>query len=318
MGRLVRESTWIPTQAGSFARPRDVSLSELPDTFQKNDQLARQLGVRLPVALIADLAREVGVPTEAVEFFAKNPNAFQDFLRWRTQQRLPEPPAGPIAPPPPNVPPEIGPPTTGGQEGKADFDIKSESRRTRNGNTDQNHGSNSTPLADSSEAGRLAESWLRNQIRSAFGDVCVVSDAPVRDERGRETDILVDTASRQVHVEVKRLEGRTIYWSDLEASKAKDHPGNYYMALLRSVGSDDYSVHWLWNPLSELLNQQRRGVWLWPESRSEVPLENESWTRPEDRPERQAGSFSFRIDVSEQFILGKPEGMEVLRTRLQQ
>jgi hypothetical protein len=145
----------------------------------------------------------------------------------------------------------------------------------------------------------------------------MVSDGPVRDEQNRETDILVAFGDREFHIEVKLLEGRTVFWSDLEVSKAQDHPGNYYMALVSPEDStEEYSVRWLWNPLSQLLAQARSGVWLWGVSRYPTSLDTQEWAIPGSTPTRPAERFSFRIDVTDQFIGALPRGLEELKRRL--
>ena len=174
-----------------------------------------------------------------------------------------------------------------------------------------------TSMADLTEKGRRAENWLRNQIKRHLGAICSVSDGPVRDEHNRETDILVTIANYQIHIEVKSVEGSTVFWSDLEVSKAHDCHDNYYMALVRPVESvEEYSVNWLWAPLTELLNRQRSGVWLWGVSRQPVQLESRDWTCPNFPPSRQAERFSFQIYVSTDFIESLPKGLTQLEQRV--
>jgi hypothetical protein len=172
--------------------------------------------------------------------------------------------------------PTVTPPAVSAQTGTSSHSVRHDS--VRNETTHQKDGPDSPPLADSSEKGKHAEDWLRDQIRRRFDTICTVTSVPVRDEQNRETDILVTplaVGSRPIHIEVKRLEGRTVYWSGLEVSKAQDLRGDYFMALLRPIGSaEEYSVHWLWDPLSDLLSQQRRGIWLWEGLRTEVPLDS--------------------------------------------
>lgn len=175
-------------------------------------------------------------------------------------------------------------------------------------------GSREVALADSTERGQKAEAWLRNRILATFGSKCMVSAGPVRDEQNRESDILVTLGHREFHIEVKHLEGRTIYWSDLEVSKALDHHGDYCMALVSPEDSTEgYSVRWLWNPLSQLLIQQRSGVWLWSESRHPTSVSAQDWVIPGSTPNRPAERFSFRIDVTNHFVEALPKGIEELK-----
>jgi len=215
---------------------------------------------------------------------------------------------------PPQSKPEDQPTATESQQGQS---------RSQTGDTlvtrtrSPGRGSGEVSLADSTERGQKAEAWLRNRIRETFGSECMVSDGPVRDEQNRETDILVAFGDREFHIEVKHLEGRTVFWSDLEVSKAQDHPGNYYMALVSPEDStEEYSVRWLWNPLSQLLAQARSGVWLWGVSRYPTSLDTQEWAIPGSTPTRPAERFSFRIDVTDQFIGALPRGLEELKRRL--
>jgi hypothetical protein len=173
-------------------------------------------------------------------------------------------------------------------------------------------------FADSLDKGKKAEAWLRNRIRETFGSECIVSDDPVRDDKNRETDILVTFGGREFHIEVKHLEGRTVYWSDLEVSKAQDHPGGYCMALVSPEDfTEGYWVRWLWNPLSQLLGEKRSGVWLWNESRYPTSLDSEKWAIPVSRPDKPAERFAFCIDVRDDFVRSLPSGIEQLRQQLQ-
>jgi hypothetical protein len=172
-------------------------------------------------------------------------------------------------------------------------------------------------IVDANEEGRKAEHWLREALRQRFGLEYSVSDRPVRDSQNRETDILLTIENREIHIEVKRLEGRTIYWSDLEVSKAHEHQDRYYMALVSPTDAvDGYLVRWLWNPLSDLLSQPRVGIWLWGSSRSEVPLEGQTWFYSDSPPNRPADRFSFRIDVSDGFLARLQSGLDSLKEQL--
>ncbi len=206
-------------------------------------------------------------------------------------------------------------PTAAGSEQRQSRSQGGDSVGTRTRQPGQ--GAGDVPLAESTDRGQKAEAWLRNRIQAVFGSECAVSDGPVRDDQNRETDILVTLGHREFHIEVKHLEGRTIYWSDLEVSKAQDHPGNYHMALVSPEAStEEYSVRWLWNPLSQLLAEKRSGVWLWNESRYPASLEIEEWSVPAQRPNRPAERFAFRIDVTEQFVEALPQGLEELKLKL--
>jgi hypothetical protein len=55
-----RRSVWLPGPDGTFRRPGDLSLDDLPPTFARDDTLAQALGMARPV--VAEAARQLGVP----------------------------------------------------------------------------------------------------------------------------------------------------------------------------------------------------------------------------------------------------------------
>ena len=55
MGKLVCESAWLPDQYGSFVKPSELSLDDLPDDFRKDNDLANSLGMRTANVSIQDL-----------------------------------------------------------------------------------------------------------------------------------------------------------------------------------------------------------------------------------------------------------------------
>lgn len=78
MGQLLTEKAWIPDKQGIFHRPDEIGLDDLPDTFQRNEKLADQLGMKKDV--VAKLAEEAGVPEENIVFLKKHP---EEFKKWK-------------------------------------------------------------------------------------------------------------------------------------------------------------------------------------------------------------------------------------------
>ena len=232
--------------------------------------------------------RDSGIPEEAIRDAMREPSEPIIAPSNVTQQALPA--ERPVPPPKPIDLTLKPPPKAGGEE---------------------------PPIAISNEQGRKAEAWLREAIKRCFGSRCKVSDRPVRDSQNRETDILLIIGDREIHIEVKELTGLTIYWSNSEVTKARDFQDRYYMALVRPTNTaDEYSVCWLWDPLTDLLGQQRRGVWLWDTSRYEVPVGGPAWLVPDGPPNRQANRFCFRIDVNEGFLEPLPKDLRPLEQQL--
>ena len=64
MGKLVRDSAWVPNNVGEFYKPGELSLEELPEEFTKDEELARQLGMKVTLQVfdaVEDYLRQVGV-----------------------------------------------------------------------------------------------------------------------------------------------------------------------------------------------------------------------------------------------------------------
>lgn len=94
MGRLLRECRWLPNQHGALNLPQNVSLAELPPEFQRDEGVARALGMKS--SSLAALAREAGVPPHILEHFVAHPDAaneFEEFRRWQSEGKpKPKPP----------------------------------------------------------------------------------------------------------------------------------------------------------------------------------------------------------------------------------
>jgi hypothetical protein len=106
------------------------------------------------------------------------------------------------------------------------------------------------------------------------------------------------------HIEIKCLTTERIFWSKLEQQKAEAHPGQYLMALLTPKGSNDYRLHWSWDPLKDLLACERRVDWVWSDRAQGPPLPPDSWEPLVGlkRPERPPSRMNFAIRVAEEFL----------------
>ena len=81
-GRPLVDSAWLPVD-GSFRRPSELTLEDLPDTFERDEKLARKLGMKLNV--VAELAKEGVIPEECVEFIELI-KTHPDLVREKFQQ----------------------------------------------------------------------------------------------------------------------------------------------------------------------------------------------------------------------------------------
>jgi hypothetical protein len=69
---------WLPAPDGSFRRPAELSLADLPPTFAQDENLARALGLAQPV--VAQAARQLGIPAGLLWALSARPDLI-DLLR---------------------------------------------------------------------------------------------------------------------------------------------------------------------------------------------------------------------------------------------
>jgi hypothetical protein len=60
IGEAARRAAWLPAPDGTFRRPAELSLDDLPPRFARDENLARALGLARPV--VAQAARQLGIP----------------------------------------------------------------------------------------------------------------------------------------------------------------------------------------------------------------------------------------------------------------
>ncbi len=80
-GNLLFTKAWLPDIDGNMYKPSEISLVELPESFQRDDQLESQLGMKNDKA--AALAEEIGIPKEMIEEIRRNPEEYADFKKWQ-------------------------------------------------------------------------------------------------------------------------------------------------------------------------------------------------------------------------------------------
>ena len=172
-------------------------------------------------------------------------------------------------------------------------------------------GSSNSPLDPSpgwggGTHGLDAQEWMREQLKNRLeADGWEVSLAPTRDEERRETDIeLVHAQQGTVHIEVKHCETSKIYWSEKEVEKAQNNPGCYFMVIMIRGGENQYKEYWIDNPLDKLKTLPRTGVWVWKgrEDNVGLPEQDAAWAVPSPRAQRPAAGFSFKIDITEDWM----------------
>lgn len=90
-GQLLIENAWLPDKFGNFYKPKELYLKDLPESFIRDEILAKRLGMKSDAT--AKLAEEVGIETEDIELLRKYPEDFQTWkikLRERKKPEFPE------------------------------------------------------------------------------------------------------------------------------------------------------------------------------------------------------------------------------------
>jgi hypothetical protein len=72
IGELATSSAWLPAPDGSFCRPAELSLDDLPGSYQRDDGLAQALG--LAQRAVAQASRELGFPPDFLVRLSKHPD----------------------------------------------------------------------------------------------------------------------------------------------------------------------------------------------------------------------------------------------------
>jgi hypothetical protein len=90
-GKLARSTRWLPDREGTLREPGEISLADLPEAFQRSDDLSRALGMKAVVPdVLETLARAAGVTPDDIEYLRGN---IDDFRQWRAARSKPDFPA---------------------------------------------------------------------------------------------------------------------------------------------------------------------------------------------------------------------------------
>ncbi|MEK6776019.1 MAG: hypothetical protein AABY87_03930 [bacterium] len=93
-GRLLIENSWLPGPGGVLQKPSELRLDDLPDSHERNEKLATQLGMKKDV--VAKLIEEAGVSRETLER-ARKLEQYPDILQL-VDRKLAEKNEPPIMP----------------------------------------------------------------------------------------------------------------------------------------------------------------------------------------------------------------------------
>jgi hypothetical protein len=89
-GQAAAAEAWLPGPDGSFHRPADLSLDDLPPTFARDEGLAQSLGMSQPV--VSQAGRRLGIPPEVLWGLSAHPDLvamIEAELKLRTAGRSP-------------------------------------------------------------------------------------------------------------------------------------------------------------------------------------------------------------------------------------
>lgn len=83
----LRQAEWLPTSDGRFLKPPQVSIDQLPDDFERNQQLVNALEIQPDPSHEAEqerqakrlLAKQLGINLEDAEFIRQNRDEFEQF-----------------------------------------------------------------------------------------------------------------------------------------------------------------------------------------------------------------------------------------------
>lgn len=84
-GDLLVNNAWLPDIDGNMHKPSEISLTELPESFQLDERLGNQLGMKK--VGMAELAEEIGVPVEMIEEIRQNPEEYAEFKEWKAAKK---------------------------------------------------------------------------------------------------------------------------------------------------------------------------------------------------------------------------------------
>ena len=88
IGAAAEREAWLPGPDGTFRRPAELSLDDLPPTFARDETLARSL--RMPRPVVTEAARQLGIPVEILWGLKAHPD-LAEMVRRELQRRAAPP-----------------------------------------------------------------------------------------------------------------------------------------------------------------------------------------------------------------------------------
>jgi hypothetical protein len=72
IGEITRDAAWLPAADGTFRRPADVDMADLPPSFERDDMVARALSMTRPV--VEEASRQLGFPADFLRRLSRHPD----------------------------------------------------------------------------------------------------------------------------------------------------------------------------------------------------------------------------------------------------
>ena len=72
-GALATDAAWLPGPDGTFRRPGELQLDDLPPAFERDEGLARSLGM-VQAAVVEEAARQLGIPADVLRGLSRHPD----------------------------------------------------------------------------------------------------------------------------------------------------------------------------------------------------------------------------------------------------
>ena len=90
LGRLLIEKAWLPDADGNLRKPNELTLENLPESFERDKRLADLLGMKKDK--VAELAAVTGVPEDAIRDLMVNPDEYAEFKEWKAAKQAEQTP----------------------------------------------------------------------------------------------------------------------------------------------------------------------------------------------------------------------------------
>ena len=82
-GELLCNTAWLPDKKDNMHKPCELTLDDLPESFDRDEFLADNLGMKKDV--VEELAKKIGVEVEDIELIRQNS---EEFSKWKESVRV--------------------------------------------------------------------------------------------------------------------------------------------------------------------------------------------------------------------------------------